>query len=86
MTGFDAVGFVAAGLVLATFCMKQLVPLRALAIMSNVTFILYGYWGRLEPVLVLHMTLLPVNLFRLRQALAADSRRAAGRCGAVPDR
>ena len=85
MTGFDAVGFAAAGLVLATFCMKQLVPLRALAIMSNVTFILYGYWGRLEPILVLHVTLLPVNLIRLRQALAAGRSRAAGRGGAVPD-
>jgi hypothetical protein len=54
MTGLDGIRFIAAGLVLATFCMKQLVPLRALAIMSNVTFILYGYCARLYPVLVLH--------------------------------
>jgi CRP/FNR family transcriptional regulator, cyclic AMP receptor protein len=72
MTGLDGLGFVAAGLVLATFCVKQLVPLRALAIMSNLAFILYGYCARLDPVLVLHLTLLPVNAFRLRQALAAD--------------
>lgn len=85
MTGFDALGFVAAGLVLATFCMKQLVPLRALATMSNVTFIMYGYWGRIEPVLVLHIALLPVNLFRLRQALTAERSRASGRCGVSPD-
>jgi hypothetical protein len=40
MTGIDALGFLAAGLVLATFCMKQLIPPRTLAIASNVTFIL----------------------------------------------
>jgi hypothetical protein len=38
MTGLDRVGFVSAGLVFATFCMKQLVPVRALAIMSNLAF------------------------------------------------
>ena len=43
MTSVDGLGFLAAGLVLATFCMKRLVPLRALAITSNVTFIFYGY-------------------------------------------
>jgi hypothetical protein len=69
MTGTDALGFLAAGLVLATFCMKQLIPLRALAITSNVTFILYGYWAGIEPVLMLHVILLPVNVFRLLQAL-----------------
>jgi hypothetical protein len=69
MTGIDTLGFLAAGLVLATFCMRQLIPLRALAITSNVTFILYGYWAGIEPVLLLHVILLPVNVFRLRQAL-----------------
>jgi hypothetical protein len=69
MTGIDALGFLAAGLVLATFCMKQLIPLRTLAIASNVSFILYGYWAGIEPVLILHVILLPVNVFRLLQAL-----------------
>jgi hypothetical protein len=69
MTGIDALGFLAAGLVLATFCMKQLLPLRSLAITSNVAFILYGYWAGIEPVLFLHVILLPVNVFRLLQTL-----------------
>jgi len=69
MTGIDALGFLAAGLVLATFCMKRLIPLRALAITSNVSFILYGYRAGIEPVLVLHIILLPVNVFRLLQTL-----------------
>jgi CRP/FNR family transcriptional regulator, cyclic AMP receptor protein len=69
MTVVDGLGFLAAGLVLATFCMKRLVPLRAVAIASNLAFILYGYSAGIKPVLVLHLILLPVNLFRLLQAL-----------------
>jgi len=65
----DGLGFVAAGLVLATFCMKGLVPLRAMAITSNLAFILYGYAAGIEPVLVLHLILLPVNVMRLLESL-----------------
>ena len=69
MSGVDGLGFLAAGLVFATFCMKRLVPLRAVAISSNLAFILYGYSAGLKPVLGLHLILLPVNVFRLLQAL-----------------
>jgi CRP/FNR family cyclic AMP-dependent transcriptional regulator len=62
MTNIDALGFIAAGLVLATFCMKRLVVLRGMAISSNLVFILYGYAAGIEPVLVLHLILLPVNV------------------------
>jgi hypothetical protein len=68
MTGLDGLGFLAAGLVLATFCMKRLVPLRMMAIASNIAFILYGYTARIEPVLVLHLILLPINVIRLAEA------------------
>jgi hypothetical protein len=73
MTRVDGLGFLAAGLVLAAFCMKRLILLRAVAIASNLAFILYGYWAAIEPVLVLHLILLPVNVVRLAQALAARS-------------
>jgi CRP/FNR family transcriptional regulator, cyclic AMP receptor protein len=70
MTAVDGLGFLAAGLVLLTFCMKRLVPLRAIAITSNLAFILYGYRAGIQPVLMLHLVLLPVNLIRLLQALS----------------
>jgi CRP/FNR family cyclic AMP-dependent transcriptional regulator len=70
MTAVDGLGFLAAGLVLLTFCMKRLVPLRAIAITSNLAFILYGYCAGIQPVLMLHLILLPVNLIRLLQALS----------------
>jgi hypothetical protein len=63
----DGVGFGAAGLVLATFCMRSMNALRWIAIASNVAFIAYGYLGQLAPVLLLHVLLLPINIYRLTQ-------------------
>ncbi|WP_421726487.1 Crp/Fnr family transcriptional regulator [Bauldia sp.] len=66
MEDFDqAIGFVAAGLVFATFLMRTMVPLRILGISSNVAFMTYGWLNGLEPVLLLHAVLLPINVYRL---------------------
>lgn len=69
MTYHEPVGYLASLLVLATFCMSEMVALRAVAIASNVAFIAYGWLGGIDPVLVLHVVLLPTNLWRLVQAL-----------------
>jgi len=61
----EIVGFVAAGLVLATFVMRTMLPLRILGIASNVAFMAYGWLQELSPVLILHAILLPVNVYRL---------------------
>jgi hypothetical protein len=65
MSWIDFVGYLAALMVLATFCMDTIVPLRGLAIASNVLFILYGIAGQLYPVLLLHAVLLPVNIAKI---------------------
>jgi hypothetical protein len=65
MSWIDFVGYLAALTVLATFCMDTIVPLRGLAIASNVLFILYGIAGHLYPVLLLHAVLLPVNIVKI---------------------
>ena len=70
----DGIGFGAAGLVLATFCMRSMSALRWLAIASNVAFIAYAYLRGLAPVLLLHTLLLPVNICRLAQLRGADAR------------
>jgi hypothetical protein len=67
----NEVGFAAASLVLATFCMRSMNALRWVAIASNVAFIAYGYLGGLAPVLLLHTLLLPVNVYRLAQLRGA---------------
>jgi hypothetical protein len=71
----DAIGFTAAGLVLATFCMRSMRALRWVAIASNLAFIAYGYLGHLAPVLLLHVLLLPVNVYRLTQLCGGQAHR-----------
>src|SRR5690348_3568766 len=69
-----AAAWLAALLVFASFFMKTIVPLRAVAMASNVAFISYallglryGVFGRVYPILVLHACLLPLNVVRLHQ-------------------
>lgn len=67
MVSTDTIGFLASGLVLATFCMRSMCALRYIAIASNLAFIAYGYFGGLLPIVALHVLLLPVNIVRLLQ-------------------
>ena len=66
--------WVAALLVFSSFFMKTMVPLRVVAITSNIAFISYallglkyGIFGRVYPILLLHSALLPLNVVRLRE-------------------
>jgi hypothetical protein len=63
----NVAGYLASLLVFCTFYMKTMIPLRTVAIASNVAFLTYGISGRLYPVAILHAVLLPLNLVRLRQ-------------------
>jgi CRP/FNR family cyclic AMP-dependent transcriptional regulator len=67
MLTIELVGYLASSLVFATFYMKMMMPLRSVAIASNIAFISYGYLGGMIPILVLHLALLPLNLWRLHQ-------------------
>jgi hypothetical protein len=79
MMGSDAIGYLAASLVLATFWMRSMSRLRYVAIASNLAFIAYGYLGELMPVLLLHLLLLPVNLHRLTELGSAQREDGSGR-------
>lgn len=70
MNWTDLVGYVASASVLATFCMSTMVPLRTVAIVSNILFATFGVLAHVYPVLALHIILLPVNGIRLLQAIA----------------
>src|SRR6516164_3883431 len=63
----DMIGWVASAAVLATFCMNTMMPLRVLAIISNVLFCAFGAVAHIFPVLILHAILLPVNVVHLVQ-------------------
>jgi uncharacterized protein YjiS (DUF1127 family) len=69
----DLIGYIAASLVFAAFCAKRMVPLRMLAIASNIGFISYGSLLGLWPIVLLHSFMLPINVLRLHQASAVPS-------------
>ena len=69
MSRAELIGYAAAACVFVTFYMKTMVPLRIAGIVSNVLFIAYAYDLPAYPVLILHLTLLPLNIIRLRQML-----------------
>ena len=69
MNAPELIGYFASLLVLATFCMSGMVSLRAIAIASNVAFICYAALVGISPVLLLHALLLPMNIYRLVQAV-----------------
>ncbi|HXH97812.1 MAG TPA: cyclic nucleotide-binding domain-containing protein [Gaiellaceae bacterium] len=67
-------GWIASALVFTSFFMKTIVPLRLVAIASNLAFMTYGLlglrtgvFGDVYPIFVLHACLLPVNVIRLVQ-------------------
>ena len=67
MTWLEGIGYLASLLVFSTFYMKTMIPLRCVAIASNFAFIAYGFFGKIYPVLILHLLLLPLNVMRLLQ-------------------
>ena len=73
-------GYVAAALVFCTFYMRTMLPLRWLAIASNVAFLTYALALHLWPIVILHGLLLPLNSWRLYQLyrLLAGLRAASG--------
>ena len=70
----DARGYLASALVLLTFSLRSMPALRAAAIASNLAFIAYGAMAQVPPVLLLHVVLLPLNLWRLREGTARMGR------------
>jgi CRP/FNR family cyclic AMP-dependent transcriptional regulator len=68
----DFSGYVASALVFLTFYMRGMVPLRLIALCSNVAFLVYAGWLHLIPILMLHIALIPVNLLRLVAAWRKD--------------
>jgi CRP/FNR family transcriptional regulator, cyclic AMP receptor protein len=84
MSWIDLLGYTASASVLLTFCMNTMVPLRVIAICSNVLFATFGILAHIYPVLVLHIVLLPVNGARLIEALRLLRSSQATRAPDIP--
>ena len=76
---FELAGYAAATLVFAAFYMRHMVALRIVAICSNIAFLIYAFGLGLTPVAILHLGLIPVNGWRLYEALAHRPARAGNR-------
>lgn len=70
-------GWSAAALTLLTFLCQDMRRLRFAALAANAAFIAYASMASLWPVLALHLTLVPVNLWRLWQPLRLSPRAAS---------
>ena len=79
----DVLGYAASLAVLATFLMRTMVPLRLVAILSNVLFLVFGCVQHIYPVFFLHLALLPINAWRLVSIPDGKSLQS-GIFGAVP--
>lgn len=73
---------IAGGLVIAASFVKTMIPLRWLAVASNVAFIAYAAFMPSLPMLLLHLTLLPINLWRVLEMVRLTRQvRAAATAG-----
>jgi CRP/FNR family cyclic AMP-dependent transcriptional regulator len=68
-------------LVLWSGFVKTIVPLRWLAVGSNIGFIVYGWAHPAPMVLVLHLALLPINLWRVLEMRRLTTRVRQARSG-----
>jgi len=62
-------GFIASAFVVAGYTMRTMIPLRIFGILTNVVLIIFSVMHHHYPVMVLHMILLPLNVYRLREML-----------------
>ena len=65
---------VAAASVLVSSFVKTMIPLRWLAIGSNIGFVAYGAIHPSYPMLLLHAALLPINVYRLAEMMRLTRR------------
>lgn len=74
MNWVELAGYLASLLVFTSFYMRRMIPLRVVAIGSNVAFIVFAYGNGTLPVLILHSVLLPLNLWRTFEMLRLTRR------------
>lgn len=81
MIWIELLGWAGAGLTLLAYSMRTMLPLRIVAIGANVLFIAYGSLAGIYPNLVLHLLLLPFNLYRLAEILLMTAKVRRARTG-----
>ncbi|TDL90513.1 cyclic nucleotide-binding domain-containing protein [Meridianimarinicoccus aquatilis] len=81
----EALGWLASILTVATYSMNTMIPLRVLAIVSSLCFVIYALVLQLWPLLAMELILLPINAYRLWQILTLRGRLARGKAHHIAD-
>lgn len=70
MTNFNIAyffGFIGAGLMVTSYLMKSMLPLRVVALVACLFLVLYGYLAAAMPTLLLYGALIPINIKKTMQ-------------------
>jgi Bacterial inner membrane protein len=71
MTWVEYVGFCGSGLAVWTYWMREMIQLRIVAVIGCLCFLTYGALIESYPIMLMEVTLLPINAYRLFQLLRA---------------
>lgn len=67
ISALEIVGYLGSLFSIATYAMRTMVALRILAICSNLFSAAYGFMMDIYPMLILHVIVLPLNVWRLHE-------------------
>jgi CRP/FNR family transcriptional regulator, cyclic AMP receptor protein len=65
MEWVEIIGWVAVLATIATYAVRTMLPLRLLALLANLFFLIYGAVTPIYPTMVMYALLLPINLYRI---------------------
>jgi hypothetical protein len=72
----EVVGYAGTGLTIVAYGVKNIIPLRIAGILSSLAFLCYGLLTHSYPLVLMEVTLLPINTFRLLELLVGLRRTA----------
>jgi hypothetical protein len=76
MIWIETIGFVGSGFAILTYWMRDMLPLRIAAVASCIFFIAYAAMIGSYPLILMELTLLPINAYRLFELFRPRRRRA----------
>jgi hypothetical protein len=62
-------GFVGAALMVASYLMKSMLPLRLVALSANLCLVVYAFQGGSWPTVALYLAMIPINVKKVREIL-----------------
>jgi CRP/FNR family transcriptional regulator, cyclic AMP receptor protein len=62
-------GFIGASLMVASYLMKSMLPLRMVALSANLFLIVYAVQGGSWPTVALYLAMIPINIKKVREIL-----------------